>query len=83
MDTPFITRQKLFSIRYNSSDSELSEGESLQPHHIFEKEHNPNGDTVDDMPPTIRMPISRKSDVKATFSARTFNNPIVKAPRLH
>jgi serine/threonine protein kinase len=83
MDTPFITRQKCLSIPYNSSDSGLSEGESPQPQHIFDKEHTPDGDTVEDMPPTIRMPISRKSDAKATFSARTFNKPIVKAPRLH
>lgn len=82
MDTPFITRQKCLSIPYNSSDSGLSEGESPQPQY-FDKEHTPDGDTVEDMPPTIRMPISRKTEAKATISARTFVKPIVKAPRLH
>jgi serine/threonine protein kinase len=82
MDSPFISGQKYLSIPYNNSDSGLSEGESPQPR-FFHKEFTPDGDTVEDLPPTIRMPISRKTEAKAAISVRTFNKPIVKAPRLH
>ena len=81
MDSPFITRRTCLSIPSNNSDSGLSEGDSPQPHFFASENHTP--DAIDDLPPTIRMPMSRKTESKAATSARTFNKPIVKAPRLH
>jgi len=83
MKCSFITGEQSLQIPSNGSDSGLSESGSPLPGYPEDSTDSgtPDTDGLGDMPLTMRMPISRKTE--ATMSARTFTKPIVKPPRLH
>ena len=83
MKCSFITGEQSLQILSNGSDSGLSESGSPLPGYPEDSTDSgtPDTDGLGDMPLTMRMPISRKTE--ATMSARTFTKPIVKPPRLH
>uniref|UniRef100_A0A7E4W486 non-specific serine/threonine protein kinase n=1 Tax=Panagrellus redivivus TaxID=6233 RepID=A0A7E4W486_PANRE len=85
MKSYFISGRSTLTLPSNGSDSGLSDdSESPQPPMFFtggDETPDADPDTLEDMPPTMSVKMSKRTE--ATMSARMFNRPIVKAPRLH